>query len=109
MRLFRRLMAWQKYLATQVALAEADEKYYARKLTRKEKMYDQRKAADKEAAANDPALQELQDAAIDYDAYRRLVSAVADGVSSDTFLCSRELTRRLGTADRTSRDNRWNT
>lgn len=109
MKLFRRLMGWQKFLATQLALAEADEKYYARNLARRKERYDKRKAADKEEAAQDTTLQELEESHSEADAYRRLVASLYAGLESDTFLCSRELTRRLGTADRDHREARWNT
>jgi hypothetical protein len=109
MKLFRRLMAYQKFLGTQLALAEADEKYFARKMSRLEKGYDFRKAADKEASANDTALKEAEEFSLTSTAYRRLVDAIHAGVEADTFICSRELTRRLGTADRDSRSNRWTT
>src|SRR5580692_10255151 len=46
MSLFRRLMGWQKYLATQLALSEVDEKHAKNRLGRFEKRYDFRKPAD---------------------------------------------------------------
>lgn len=108
MTLFRKLMAWQKYLGTQLALAEVDEKSSTRKLARYEKRYDFRKAADKERAANDPDYDLVSESTQEAYAYRRLVEALYATVEGDTFLCSRELSRRLGTADRDHRNARFN-
>ena len=60
MKLFGRLSGWQKYLATQLALAEVDEKYLSRRLARIEKGYDFRRIADKERAAKDPDYEAAQ-------------------------------------------------
>jgi hypothetical protein len=109
MKLFGQLTQWQKYLGTQLALAEVDEKSSARTLARVEKGYDFRKPGDKVRAAADPAYEAAIVAAQDTFAYRRLVDALHGSVDSDAFLCSRELTRRLGTADRDHRNARLNT
>lgn len=114
MRLFRDLMGWQKYLGTQLALAEVDEKYATRRLNRAEsdavinaegKSVTEKKAAAKSSPFLVEAVEELDDAY----AYRKLVESLHDGVEKDTFLCSRELSRRLGTRDRESRDARYTT
>lgn len=109
MKLFRLLMGWQKYLATQLALAEVDEKYSSRRLARLEKGFDFRRIADKERAAKDPDYEAAGDAQQEAFAYRRVVESLHDSVSQDTFMCSRELTRRLGSSDRENRNARFNT
>jgi hypothetical protein len=96
-------------MATQLALAEVDEKSCTRRLTRIEKSYDFRKPADKARAAADQNYDLALERADEAHAYRRLVEALHATVEQDTFFCSRELTRRLGTADRDHRNARWNT
>lgn len=107
MSLFRRLMGWQKYLATQLALAEIDEKQAKNRLGRVEKGFDFRKPADKERAAADPRYEDAMELQQDAYAYRRIVEALHGTVENDTFFCSRELSRRLGMADRDRRDARY--
>jgi hypothetical protein len=108
MSLFRRLMGWQKYLATQLALAEVDEKHAKNRLGRVEKGFDFRKPADKERAASDPLYEDCMDLQQEAYAYKRVVEALHGTVENDTFFCSRELSRRLGMADRDRREARYN-
>lgn len=119
MTLFRKIMAWSKYLATQLAMAEIDEKDANAKVTRAEAHARQEvaKSAEVKLSATEIKAEAYEykpyrmaaEAAQDIYAYRKLVNSLSEGLEQDAFLLSRELSRRLGTADRDSRDRRWNT
>lgn len=106
--LFRQVVGWQKYLATQLALAETDEKSATRKLHQMEMRYDFRRSGAKAKAAGDPAYEQATEDVQRAFAYRRLVDALHAGIEQDGFLVSRELSRRLGNNHLDRRDSRWN-
>lgn len=119
MTLFRKLTAWGNYLGTQLSMAEVDEsaakaqavraEARARKAVQDEAETKLSATEIKAAAYEYPAYRQALESAHEVYAYRKLVTSLRDGIEHDCFLVSRELSRRLGTADRDARDRRWNT
>jgi hypothetical protein len=109
MELLQQLTAWRKYLGVQVALATIDERYADRgmiKITAL-KGYDFRKVDSKERAYNDPEyIQAENDQAGAY-SYRKLIEALYENVDHDSFIVSREITRRGNVSNVDRRANRY--
>jgi hypothetical protein len=123
MQAFRRLQGWLKFLGTQLALAEVDEKNATSKVAsvrsklksacrnelRENGISKPTEAELKETVDDHPMLCSANQALEELYAYRKLVGSLHQGVDGDVAICSRELTRRLGTADRDHRAARWST
>ena len=113
MELYSRLTAYADFIAVQVSCAIIDERQSEKRLegATSLSMYassggsDSRVTFARAKVAVDPKIVELK-ADLDRDyAYRKLIESMAGNIERDTFLVSRELTRR--TSDVNRRSNRW--
>lgn len=114
MRLFRKVTGWQNFLVTQLAFAEVDERDAAKRLERIEgkarSEAEGNNVTEKKAASlSSPDLQRASQLHQGVYAYRKVVQSLVSASEADAFLCSRELSRRLGRNDTDSRSSRYNT
>lgn len=113
MSLFARMTAWVEYAGGRLAAAEVDEKSCADTLERHKALSAVKNATEKTVTAakakayEDPDYLEAQEAKQQAFAYRRMLQAVYDSADKRATLLSRELTRRVGRADRDSRAGRY--
>lgn len=112
MSLFTSLSRWVEYAGARLAGAEVDEKSCADVLERHKALSAVRNASEKTVTAakakayEDPEyIQAQEDKQAAY-AYRRMLQAIYDSADRRYSLLSRELTRRVGRADRDSRTSR---
>ena len=109
MSLFVRLTRWSEYAATQLAVAQVDEKFADATLDRMRALSAVANKAEKTVTAakarayEDAEYLEAQEAYHSAYAFRKLVEAVYNNTDRKAALISRELTRRVG---RNDRDNR---
>ena len=112
---FRKLTAWANWLASQLALAQVDERYAEERLKKIEAFANIANKGEKNVttakalAYEDEDYVEAKDGAQQAYAYRKLVESLYNSVDRDSQLVSRELTRRVGRNDRDNRASRWTT
>lgn len=113
MELFRQINQWRKYLRLQLAMAEADESHAAAQEKNAEAIAlsqatGKTVAEMKARARDDESYAAAAARCADAYAYRKLVSALFENLESDSFLLSRELTRRTSEAPADRRaGRRW--
>lgn len=116
MELFTKFIAWSGFAATQLALAEIDERDAEKRLKRAEQAAmssswskDSRVALAKAEASLSPEVQKVSDQLDVVYNYRKLVGVMASNLEREAALVSRELTRRTSTFDGGRRRERFNT
>lgn len=115
MEMYSRLTAYADFIAVQVSCAVIDERQAEKRLQSAEQraMVEHSTGGKSESrvtfaraqTALDPKVRELKGELDHAYAYRKLIEAMAGNIERDTFLVSRELTRR--TSDVNRRSNRW--
>jgi hypothetical protein len=95
-------------------MAEVDEKYAGRRMDRAEgnarSAAEGRNVTEKKARAyQEPGYVAAGEELSEAYAYRRAVQSLHESVGADVFVCSRELSRRLGSADLDRRSARHST
>lgn len=112
MTLWNELGAWVEYAGAMVAAAEVDEKWRVESLERHKAISAVKNASEKTVTAakarayEDPEYIKAQEDKLEAFAYRRLLQPVYEKADRRATLLSRELTRRMGRADRDSRAGR---
>ena len=109
MGLLQKLTDWRKFLGVQVALAVVEERYADRgmiKITAL-KGYDFRKVDSKERAYSDAEYVQAEKDQADAYSYRKLIEALYENVDRDSFIVSREITRRGNISGRDRRSDRY--
>jgi hypothetical protein len=113
MTLFVRMTSWVEYAGGRLAAAEVDEKSCGDTLERSKALSAVRNSSEKTVTAakakayEDEEYLAAQEAKQNAFAYRRMLQAVYDSADKRATLLSRELTRRVGRADRDSRAGKW--
>jgi len=112
MTLFREITGWLNYLGSQLAIAEVDEHAAKENVTRAESSARMKSTArtateQKAEAHGSTEVTQAQEEHTSRYAYRKLVASLYAGLDRDSFLISRELSRRLGSFDRDSRAGRY--
>lgn len=112
MKLFSQLNRWSAHLGYQLSAAQVDERYAGLRVERLTAMAQIRNkggsvsAMKAGALADDDLVAAKDDEQAAY-AYRKLVEALYSAVDGKSFVVSRELTRRIGRADRDRRQDRY--
>lgn len=112
MSLFVQMTGWVEYTGTRLAAAEVDEKSAVESLERHKAISAVRNSSEKTVNAakarayEDPDYVKAQEDKQQAYAYRRMLQTVYDSADRRATLLSRELTRRVGRADRDSRAGR---
>ena len=108
MNLFQAVGRWLRYLSLQLAAAEVDESCAEKALTKIEaiKGYDFRKVDAKQRAHEDSDYLRAKGVQGEAYGYRKILAALVSNVDRDSFMLSREISRRSSRVDRSDREAR---
>lgn len=112
MALMTELSKWSAFLGYQKSAAEVDERFAAQRVERLAALQQIKNkggsvSAMKASTWADEDFGAAKEAEQEAYAYRKLVEALYNSVEKDSFVVSRELTRRIGRNDRDKRSDKW--